>query len=116
MSFLNLSLLLDADDLAAQVELSRADGNIWSTLLRGDKEAVTRIVNADPSQAMVRGAVGEVPLHMAFLYNSPKHQEIAVVWYFVVFTLSMHFCSHLSLSLAVYPSIIFPPLSFSLSL
>ena len=91
-----------ADDLAAQVELSRADGNIWSTLLRGDKEAVTRIVNADPSQAMVRGAVGEIPLHMAFLYNSPKHQEIAVVWYLVVFILCISVRISPSRSLSIH--------------
>ena len=36
---------------AAQVELSRSDGNIWSLMFKGDLAAVRRILENDPSQA-----------------------------------------------------------------
>ena len=39
------------DDVAAQVELSRSDGNIWSLMFKGDLAAVRRILENDPSQA-----------------------------------------------------------------
>jgi hypothetical protein len=65
------------DDLAAQVELSRAEDKIWSALLKGDLAAVRKIVDKDHDACFERGGVGEVPLHLAFLYNSDKHFEIA---------------------------------------
>jgi hypothetical protein len=38
------------DDVAAQVELSRSDGNIWSAMLKADMRAVREILETDPSQ------------------------------------------------------------------
>jgi hypothetical protein len=65
------------DDLAAPVELPRAEDRIWSALLKADLAAVRKIVDNDPVVCFERGGVGEVPLHLAFLYNSDKHFEIA---------------------------------------
>ena len=66
-----------ADESDKQVELSRKSGNIWSSLLAADFVEVKRILSIDPMQALERGAVGELPLHLAFLYNSDAHFEIA---------------------------------------
>ena len=65
------------DDVAAQVELSRSDGNIWSSMLKGDMAMVQHLLKEDPHRIEERDPVGATPLHMAFLYNSPKHDEIA---------------------------------------
>lgn len=50
---------------------------MWKALKEGDFEQFKREINADRRKATARGPVGELPVHVAFLYNSAKHMEIA---------------------------------------
>eukprot|EP00455_Lapot_gusevi_P012680 TRINITY_DN1605_c0_g1_i4.p1 TRINITY_DN1605_c0_g1~~TRINITY_DN1605_c0_g1_i4.p1 ORF type:complete len:685 (+),score=183.66 TRINITY_DN1605_c0_g1_i4:122-2176(+) len=65
------------EDLAKQVEESRKSGNIWNAVLNGDLDEVKRLVKKDPKVPYARGPLGEVPLHLCFLYGSEKHIQIA---------------------------------------
>lgn len=64
-----------ADD--EQTEVSRVSGTIWNLILSADDEGVKRLCEENPKVMEQRGAVGELPLHMCFLFNSPKHLQIA---------------------------------------
>jgi hypothetical protein len=52
-------------------------GNIWNAVLSGDSALVQQLCEADPCVVEQRGAVGDLPIHMCFLYNSKKHIELA---------------------------------------
>lgn len=60
-----------------QIEVSRVAGTIWNAVLNADQSAVRALCEADPSVIDLRGAVGDLPIHMCFLYNSPAHLELA---------------------------------------
>ena len=76
-----ISLFARTPDIGAgdevQSEVSRVAGTIWNAILLGDLEHVKAMVENDPSVIEQRGAVGDLPIHMTFLYNTPKHHEIA---------------------------------------
>ncbi len=53
------------------------DDTIWTAVFSADKNAVEALINADPNIINARGAVGECPIHMLFLYGTDEHLEIA---------------------------------------
>lgn len=61
----------------AQAESTRSGSSIWNALLRADGKALEAII-AEHGVGILqeRGPVGECPIHLAFLYNSPDHAEI----------------------------------------
>lgn len=68
-------------DVAVERQAESAAANpatsIWSAIKAGDVGAVSRLLDASPEMADARGAVGETPLHFAYLLNSPAHRLIA---------------------------------------
>jgi len=60
-----------------QTELMYKDDTIWTAVFRADKNAVEALIDADPNIINARGAVGECPIHMLFLYGTDEHLEIA---------------------------------------
>lgn len=60
-----------------QTELSRIPGTIWHAVLQADASKVLALCEHDPSVLRQRGPVGETPTLMCFLYNSPKHIQLA---------------------------------------
>eukprot|EP00004_Rigifila_ramosa_P007689 TRINITY_DN1882_c0_g1_i1.p1 TRINITY_DN1882_c0_g1~~TRINITY_DN1882_c0_g1_i1.p1 ORF type:complete len:872 (-),score=247.67 TRINITY_DN1882_c0_g1_i1:13-2559(-) len=63
------------DDNLAQTEATRDKTSIWGSLFANDKEAIQKLLAADPRAFHVKGAVGENPIHMAFLFG---HLELAM--------------------------------------
>jgi len=61
----------------SQIEALHQAGNIFNAVLRHDRKAVDALLRADPHVLSTRGPVGELPLHMAFLYASPAHHVLA---------------------------------------
>ncbi|CAF3649292.1 unnamed protein product [Rotaria sp. Silwood1] len=53
------------------------DNTIWTAVFNADENAINRLIDADPNIIMSRGAVGECPIHMLFLYGTDKHLKIA---------------------------------------
>lgn len=78
--FLKKIKISGVEDLQKQAEAAHKEG-IWSSLLEGNFEKVKAIITANPEVATQRGAMKELPLHLAFLYNSEKHFRIAKVWW-----------------------------------
>ena len=64
-------------DNATQIEALHRAGNIFNAILRADRKAVDALLRANPHVLSQRGPVGELPLHMAFLYNTPAHHVLA---------------------------------------
>ena len=60
-----------------QTENSRKGGTIWQALLKADQSAMERLVKENPNIVDSRGAVGECPIHMLFLYGSETHLQMA---------------------------------------
>jgi len=60
-----------------QTELMYKDDTIWTAVFSADKSAVEALIDADPNIIKARGAVGECPIHMLFLYGTDEHLEIA---------------------------------------
>lgn len=60
-----------------QTENSRKGGTIWQAVLKADQSAMERLLKNDPNIVDSRGAVGECPIHMLFLYGSETHLEMA---------------------------------------
>jgi len=65
------------DDEKEQVERSQVAGSIWNAVLRADRALVEQLLQEDPAVLDQRGAVGELPIHMMLLYNTPAHRELA---------------------------------------
>ncbi|CAF3781223.1 unnamed protein product [Adineta steineri] len=70
----NVSQQLDVEE---QTELMYKDDTIWTAVFNADKNAIEGLINNDPNVINTRGAVGECPIHMLFLYGSDAHLEIA---------------------------------------
>ena len=64
-------------DNSAQIESLHKAGNIFNAILNADRKAVDALLRANPHVLSQRGPVGELPLHMAFLYNTPAHHVLA---------------------------------------
>lgn len=64
-------------DVEQQTELMYKDDTIWTALFKADKVAIDRLIANDPSVIHTRGAVGECPIHMLFLYGTDAHLDIA---------------------------------------
>ncbi|CAF4275529.1 unnamed protein product, partial [Rotaria sordida] len=64
-------------EVEQQTELMYKDNTIWTAVFYADKTAINNLVDIDPDIIHTRGAVGECPIHMLFLYGSDAHLEIA---------------------------------------
>ena len=64
-------------EVEQQTELMYKDNTIWTAVFNADKTAINNLVDIDPDIIHTRGAVGECPIHMLFLYGSNAHLEIA---------------------------------------
>jgi len=67
----------EADAVERQTENSRRGGTIWQAALKADFESLKRLIAEDPKIVDSRGAVGECPIHMLFLYGSEVHLQMA---------------------------------------
>ncbi|CAF4070566.1 unnamed protein product [Rotaria sordida] len=64
-------------EVEQQTELMYKDNTIWTAVFNADKTAINNLVDIDQDIIHTRGAVGECPIHMLFLYGSDAHLEIA---------------------------------------
>ncbi|CAF2901735.1 unnamed protein product [Rotaria sp. Silwood2] len=64
-------------EVEQQTELMYKDNTIWTAVFNADKTAIDHLIDMDPDIINARGAVGECPIHMLFLYATDKHLEIA---------------------------------------
>ncbi|CAF4142511.1 unnamed protein product [Rotaria sp. Silwood2] len=64
-------------EVEQQTELMYKDNTIWTAVFNADKTAIDHLIDIDPDIINARGAVGECPIHMLFLYATGKHLEIA---------------------------------------
>mmetsp|Transcript_6305 Transcript_6305/g.19137 ORF Transcript_6305/g.19137 Transcript_6305/m.19137 type:complete len:700 (-) Transcript_6305:222-2321(-) len=60
----------------SQTEAHRVRGTIWNAIVDANLTEVQRHVSRDRSLLLSRGPVGETPLHLACLLNSPAHLSI----------------------------------------
>lgn len=64
--------------LEKQTEKSRQKDTIWSCIHKGDVEGAVKLFKANPEAMYEVGPVGELPLHLCFLYNG--HEQLAIAW------------------------------------
>jgi len=67
---------IGSGDNSSQIEALHQAGNIFNAVLRHDRKAIDALLRADPHVLSTRGPVGELPLHMCFLYGSPAHHVL----------------------------------------
>jgi hypothetical protein len=60
-----------------QTEAAHKAGTIWEAIRKADQTAFKRILDADPNTINERGAVGDCPIHMLFLYGTETHLSMA---------------------------------------
>lgn len=65
------------NDVEQQTEQSRAKDTIWSYIHSGNVEGVKTLISQKASVMRERGPVGEIPLHLCFLYSSEKQIQMA---------------------------------------
>jgi hypothetical protein len=68
---------LDQLEVEQQTELMYKDDTIWTAVFNADKAAIEILIENDPDVIEMRGAVGECPIHMLFLYGTSEHLMIA---------------------------------------
>jgi len=68
---------LDQFEVEQQTELMYKDDTIWTAVFNADKSAIEILIENDPDVIEMRGAVGECPIHMLFLYGTNEHLMIA---------------------------------------
>jgi hypothetical protein len=68
---------LDQLEVEQQTELMYKDDTIWTAVFNADKTAMEILIENDPNIIEARGAVGECPIHMLFLYGTNEHLRIA---------------------------------------
>lgn len=71
---------VDAAVLSAverQTENSRKGGTIWDVVRKADQDTFESLLAENPANADSRGAVGECPVHMLFLYGTEAHFTMA---------------------------------------
>ncbi|CAF4809152.1 unnamed protein product [Rotaria sp. Silwood1] len=74
---LNPDVGSNQSEVEQQTELMYKDNTIWTAVFNADKTAIDKLIDNDPDIINTRGAVGECPIHMLFLYGTDKHLEIA---------------------------------------
>ncbi|CAF4544811.1 unnamed protein product, partial [Rotaria socialis] len=60
-----------------QTELMYKENTIWTAIFNADKVAIDELIEHDRNVVDTRGAVGECPIHMLFLYGTEAHLDIA---------------------------------------
>lgn len=65
------------NDVEQQTEQSRAKDTIWSYIHSGNVDGVKTLISQKASVMRERGPVGEIPLHLCFLYSSEKQIQMA---------------------------------------
>jgi hypothetical protein len=60
-----------------QTEASHKGGTIWEAVRKADQAALERLLDDDPNNVNARGAVGDCPIHMLFLYGTEVHLNMA---------------------------------------
>ncbi len=73
----NCDIHLDQLEVEQQTELMYKDDTIWTAVFNADKIAIEILIENDPDVIEMRGAVGECPIHMLFLYGTNEHLMIA---------------------------------------
>lgn len=73
----NCDIQLDQLEVEQQTELMYKDDTIWTAVFNADKSAIEILIENDPDVIEMRGAVGECPIHMLFLYGTNEHLMIA---------------------------------------
>lgn len=53
------------------------EGTIWTAVFQADKYAIDKLIDMNPDVINFRGAVGECPIHVLFLYGTNEHLSIA---------------------------------------
>ena len=71
------SVSIDQFDVEHQTELMYTDDTIWTAVFNADKNAIEKLIENDSDVINTRGAVGECPIHMLFLYETNEHLTIA---------------------------------------
>lgn len=64
-------------DVELQTVLAHDENSIWHAVKTGNLVSIRNLISRNPLLLEERGPVGETILHLAFLYNSPQHLEIA---------------------------------------
>ena len=60
-----------------QTEASHKGGTIWEAVRKADQAALECLLDADLNNINTRGAVGDCPIHMLFLYGTEAHLSMA---------------------------------------
>ena len=68
---------LSKSSVERQTEASHKTGTIWEAIRKADQTAFKRILDADPNTINERGAVGDCPIHLLFLYGTETHLNMA---------------------------------------
>ena len=71
------SATLERFKVEEQTERMYEGNTIWTAVFNADKNAIDALIDADPNIINIRGAVGECPIHMLFLYATTEHLMIA---------------------------------------
>eukprot|EP00808_Paulinella_micropora_P004622 g14134.t1 len=66
------------DAVGDQTVLMNTEGSIWHAVVMADQDKVLKILARDPKALDEKGAVGENPLHLCLLLNTPNHLDLAV--------------------------------------
>lgn len=70
-----------AANVEAQTEVSHTAGNIWNIVLNADTKALEQLLADDAAHSRAvlyeRGAVGELPIHMCYIFHSAAHLAMA---------------------------------------
>lgn len=60
-----------------QTEASHKGGTIWEAVRKADQAALEYLLDNDSNTINERGAVGDCPIHMLFLYGTELHLNMA---------------------------------------
>jgi len=67
----------DGGDVGGQIETLHQSGNIFNAVLRASRKDVDALLRVNPHVLSQRGSVGDLPLHVCFLMNTPAHHVLA---------------------------------------
>ncbi len=75
---LNIEKNTLSDKKVEEQTVASSEGeSIWSFIHNEDIAGLKALVTRKPDSMEERGPVGEIPLHLCFLYGSPKQLEMA---------------------------------------
>lgn len=72
--------LSDEHKVAEQTEASKTPNSIWNYIITGNLKEVVKL-SKDRKVMRDRGPVGELPIHLCFLYNGPT--QIKMAWHMI---------------------------------